>query len=352
MSYTLNYNGTVNASGSVRVSYPPSEHGGTTTAYYNDTIPVTFSVTVDTTPFDSSVAGASNRIDGLTASVAAMNTANCAVIIDNSKRISETITDGFYGLIQNDISTKITETKTALQTKHALLMEHSKAVVEKHTRMQRDVEREQANYGKIIRELDKELQNRIAEINKPAFKLSRNIKEETINAPYLKSAAETADLLSAGQNSGSKVAAAGLRQKVSNVLRDLSNSLSSNLRYRHMMRNILWDKSISNEQQSYIPVAYCFYDDVTRFRKVYQCYAPQGPEKDSVLAGANAYVSGNMNAAPRDIPPEEMNLIEQAFSNMVQESFSGLSERSEYQERVYTEIFKLWKNSSKGFKQL
>lgn len=352
MSYTRTYSGTVYASGTVSVHYPASEYGGTTTAHYSESIPVTFAVTVDTTPFDASVSGVNNSADRLTMSVAAMNAANCAAIASNSEKISNSLTEGFYGLIQSDMSTKRTENATALKTKFALLVEHSKAVEDKHTRMQRDVEREQANYGKVIRELDKELQTRIADINKPAFKLSRSIKEEVINTPYLKCAASTADLLGAGHDDGSKVAAAGLRRKVSDVFRDLSNSLRSNLHYRHVMRNIMWDKTITDEQPVYVPVAYCFCDDVNEGRRVFKCYAPQGPVNNAILVGANAYVGGNMNAAPRDIPQDEMNLIEQAFSNMVQQSFSELNERGEYQERVYAEIFKLWKDSADDVKQL
>lgn len=352
MSYTINYNSSLKVSGSVRVSYPASEHGGTLTEYYNDVVPVTLAVTVATDPLDVSVKNAGHCVDGLTASIAAVNAASCANIAECSDKISDRIVSGFYGLIQNDITTKKAETKAEVQTKVALLAEHSKAVRNMHTRMLKDVERERAKYGNIIKELDTELQRRITELDKSAFNLSRSVRGEVINTPYLKSAAETADLLSAGNNNGCKVAAVSLRQKVSAVLSRLYSSLSSNLAYRHMMRNVLWNKDIEKRQQSYVPVVYFFFDDMKERRKVYECYAPESAGKDDILAGVNSYVGGNMSSEPQAVPDDELKLIDQAFSNMVQESFSGLSDHSEYQERVYTEIFKLWKDSCPSIKQL
>ena len=82
MSYTQTFSSAINVSGSVTVHYPASEHGGSTTAYYEQTVPVNMNVTVNTNPFEQSVQNANLSVDGLTASVTAMNAANCTAIAE------------------------------------------------------------------------------------------------------------------------------------------------------------------------------------------------------------------------------------------------------------------------------
>lgn len=353
MSYTRSYTGTVTVSGDVRVSYPPSEHGGTTTEHYVQNVPINVNITVATEPFDRSIGVAKAHVDGLTASVATMNAANCANIAECSDQVSNKIIGGFYNLIQRDLTTKKAEVKTQLQARYALLRSHSDAVDDKHKRMLTDIERERAKYGTVFSELDKELERRILQIDRPAFTLSKKVKEEIVLKPYLTVAASTADRLSAGSSTSSKIAIAGLRSKVSVVLQNLLDSLRSNLMYRHMMRDALWDKSVDEEQQlTYIPVAYCVSEDISSMNTTCSCYVSDNPRKDSILSAVNSYVGANHAAPARDIPQDELKLIEQAFSSMVQDDYTGSEERSEYQERVYTEIYKLFRADYPGLKQL
>ena len=265
MSYIQTFSSVLNVSGSVTVHYPPSEHGGTVTEYYQQNVPVNMNVTVNTAPFDQSVQSANYHVDGLTASVAAMNAANCAAIAECSEQVSDGIISGFYNLIRNDISTKKAETNTLLQTKTALLLEHSKAVTSMHSRMLKDFEREKAKYSAVISELDKELERRVTELNKPAFRIGRKVKQELLVAPFLSAAAETADSLGSQSGSGEKIAISGIREKVSGVLQRLGDLLFNNLHYREEMRNALWNRSVEqDEQQAYIPVAYCVSEEIGR----------------------------------------------------------------------------------------
>lgn len=351
MSYTRSYSTSIKVSGSVSVSYPASEYGGTTTVDYSDVVPINFDVTVATEPFDTSIENAGMRVDGLTASVTAMSAANCAAIAQSSERISDSIVKGFYDLIKNDITTKQTESNTLLQAKSALLLEHSKAVRDKHDRMLADVERERAKFGKVFKELDRELERRITELDRPAFTLSKKAREGVVVQPYLTMAAETADQLGSAGNRGA-VEAAGLRSKVMTVLRNLSSSLHTNLMYRRMMSGALWSGGAEEREISYIPVAYCVSDNTEDERRVCRCYVSDSADKNRILASVNAYVSEKGALEPRAIPENELKLIEQAFSGMVQDSYTGLTDGGEYQERVYTEIYRLWKADRSELKQI
>lgn len=351
MSYIQTFSSVLNVSGSVTVHYPPSEHGGTVTEYYQQNVPVNMNVTVNTAPFDQSVQSANYHVDGLTASVAAMNAANCAAIAECSEQVSDGIISGFYNLIRNDISTKKAETNTLLQTKTALLLEHSKAVTSMHSRMLKDFEREKAKYSAVISELDKELERRVTELNKPAFRIGKKVKQELLVAPFLSAAAETADSLGSHGGSGEKIAISGIREKVSGVLQRLGDLLFNNLHYREEMRNALWNRSVEqDEQQAYIPVAYCVSEGLESSQVVSRCFSSDVTGKERILEATSTYLKENGNVS-RPIPDDELNLIEQAFSNMVQDNYTGLSDRNEFQERVYSEMLRMWKSDCPNIKQ-
>lgn len=353
MSYIRSYSSSINVAGSVKVHYPASEHGGSTTAHYTQNVPVTVNITVATDPFDSSISKASTCVNGLTASVAGMNAANCAAIAKCSDQISDSIVSGFYKLIQSDISAKKAEESTAIQTKSALLLEHTKAVQDKHERMLADVEREQAKFGKIFKELNSELERRVTEINRSAFELNKKGREDIVVKPYLSLGAETADQIVVESKSKGNIAIAVLRQKVSGVLRNLSDSLHKNFKYRNTISSILWNKSIDEEQQqSYIPVAYFVSDDVASAHSVCQCYASDHASRNCILTAVNSYVTKNNNLEAKAIPAEEMKLIDQAFSSMVQDSYTNSDDHNEYRERVYTEICRLWEVGCSTLKQI
>ena len=340
MSYIQTFSSVLNVSGSVTVHY------------YQQNVPVNMNVTVNTAPFDQSVQSANYHVDGLTASVAAMNAANCAAIAECSEQVSDGIISGFYNLIRNDISTKKAETNTLLQTQTALLLEHSKAVTSMHSRMLKDFEREKAKYSAVISELDKELERRVTELNKPAFRIGRKVKQELLVAPFLSAAAETADSLGSQSGSGEKIAISGIREKVSGVLQRLGDLLFNNLHYREEMRNALWNRSVEqDEQQAYIPVAYCVSEGLENSQVVSRCFSSDVTGKERILEATSTYLKENGNVS-RPIPDDELNLIEQAFSNMVQDNYTGLSDRNEFQERVYSEMLRMWKSDCPNIKQV
>lgn len=352
MSYTRSYTGTVPVSGAVDVSYPPSEHGGRMSVPYNVEVPLTFNITVDTEPFDKSVNTAELSVDGLTASVAAMNVANCATIIKCSDKISDTIVDGFYNLIQSDISTQKAEKHTLIQAKSALLMEHTKAVADKHERMLRDVDRERAKYGQVFSELDKELERRITQLDRPAFNLGKKVRNEVIFKPYLTGAASAAINLGAGGDSRHAIAVAGFRQKALGVLRFLTDWVHGNLMYRNMMSDILWKKTSDELQQVCVPVAYCISENNSGSLEC-KCYASETAQKNRILNTVAAYAVEKHNTAlPKDIPESDMKFIEQAFLSMVQDSFTGLNSSDEREKRVYTEILRLWQSGAASIKRI
>ncbi|MCR5192624.1 MAG: hypothetical protein K6D59_04900 [Bacteroidales bacterium] len=174
MSYTRRVSKTISVHYSGSVSYPASEHGGTQhySGYTQETVYV--NVEVDTDPFDASAKHCRNSVDALTASVAATEAAQVASIKSNSHRVGKTIIDGFFKTIRSDISQQIDELRNNLDAIFVKLQSDAKRCTDMRHQMEVDYNRKKDQYTRIFTELDKELENRIFNLDKPTFDFSRD----------------------------------------------------------------------------------------------------------------------------------------------------------------------------------
>jgi hypothetical protein len=175
MSYTRKYHEVVSKTVTVRYSYPASENGGSGSKSVTVDIPVDVNINVDTNPFDRSVAGCNTSVNALTGAVVATEAAQIASIDANSKKVAGTIVDGFFGYIRSEISQQVMELSQKIDSHLLHLRELGKTCVGKQKQMEVDYNRISSRYLKIFDDLNKELENRIFELDKPAFVFKRQI---------------------------------------------------------------------------------------------------------------------------------------------------------------------------------
>ena len=179
MSYRQSFQRTISVpySGSKSVRVPPSKDGGSMTVHYEGTVHenVTVDVNVNTLPFDASVDECSNNVSGLTASVGAMNVAQCAAISENAEKVSKTIIDGFFHAIRTDLSTQRTELEQAVEARLILLRQQAASLRDKQKSMEEDYARTTARYQKIFSDLNNELSIRIHEVDQPIFDMVKDV---------------------------------------------------------------------------------------------------------------------------------------------------------------------------------
>lgn len=182
MSYSRKFSKTIAVpySGSKSYSYPASEHGGTVTIHYSGTAyeEVEVDIHVDTAPFESSVSNCNSNVNTLTASVGAMNLAQCAAIKENADKISQTIIDGFFHTVRTELSTQNVELEQAIEAKLILLNEQAKSLREKQKAMANDYARTTARYQKHFSDLNNELSARIHEIDQPVFNFVKDVDNQ------------------------------------------------------------------------------------------------------------------------------------------------------------------------------
>jgi hypothetical protein len=172
MSYSRTYHETVSGSKTVTVhyTYPASQNGGSSseTVTVDIDIPVTIDIDVDTNPFDRSISTANNHVSLLTGSVVATEAAHIAAKVQSSEDISNSIVDGFFGLIKSEINQQLTEIRPRVDALIIELMQHQQTCAQKKVQLEGDFGRISERYAKIFFDLDKELRNRILLLNQSA----------------------------------------------------------------------------------------------------------------------------------------------------------------------------------------
>ncbi|MDR2466584.1 MAG: hypothetical protein LBD35_04250 [Prevotellaceae bacterium] len=169
MSYTRSYSGTVSKTVTVHYGYPASQNGGSGSKSVTVDIPVSVTVHVDTAPFDRSVANCGDRVNALTRAIAEAEAAKIASTNRNATKIAETVTSGFLQTVRAEIGMQIAELSQKIDAGLLHLRELAKSCLAKRKQMERDYSRIANRYLKIFDDLNRELENRITELNKPAF---------------------------------------------------------------------------------------------------------------------------------------------------------------------------------------
>lgn len=166
---SIYYSGSVTASNGERVGY---------SGHANET--VTVRVDVNTTPFDSSVRHCNGSVQALTGSVVATEAAQIDSIRKNSRKVGETIIKGFFSTVQSEISQQIMETSSRIEATLVHLREMAQRCVAKQKQMENDYGRLASRYCAIFDDLNKELENRVYELDRPTFKF-KEISDKTAN---------------------------------------------------------------------------------------------------------------------------------------------------------------------------
>lgn len=184
MSYSRSYSETVTGRvyKTVYVDYPSSENGGSTSYTIDEEvdIPININIDVDTDPFDRSVDHCSNNVNLLTGAVVATEVAEIASIDKNSKKVANTIIDGFFGYIRSEISQQIAELTQNIDAQMMHLKELMHSCRSKQIQMEGDYHRISGRYVKIFGDLNNELSNRIFELDKPAFVFKKETDNQKI----------------------------------------------------------------------------------------------------------------------------------------------------------------------------
>lgn len=254
MSYSKRYRQTIAVHYSGSVSYPASEHGGSTsysgTAYEE----VVIDIDVDTNPFDREVRDCNMTVGNLTGAIVATETAQVASIYNNSRKIGGTIVKGFFDTVRSELSQQIMELTTKVDTTLLHLQKMAQRCKEKQLQMQNDYGRLTSRYLKTFDDLNNELENRIFELCRPAFIFKRTTDERTL-AAICSDIATTAAISGAEQTRlEAQITSSLTKRRAVDTILQANHFLTKQKRTEYVLNHSAIDESA--EGNIYLPVCY------------------------------------------------------------------------------------------------
>ena len=289
---------------------------------------------VNTSPMAQTVNSVKAHVNGVTTAVVAMESALIAAEQLASETICKNVDNGFYMLIKSQISQKAVSAYTEMTTKQMTLLQLVKALENVKQQMEADYNMISARYAKLFQSLNKALETRVKELDRPAMKLAEIRK----NIVFDKLKDESSLLLSSSGEvvAVEQIALSGkLKQKTRETIKALSGSINEDQSYSEKVNGMLSGEQAGFE---YIPALFSVTESLLNPDDyIENVYAPQSDawKNTAPVASEISRVSGDLGWGVND---EEKALV--------RKEFVALCEKEATDKRVAEEIIRLFDKSS------
>ena len=335
MSYTRSVTKTIAVHYSGSVSYPASQNGGTVgysgTAYES----VTVNVHVDTHSFDASTDQCAGKVGVLTGAVVATNEAQVLSIRENSKKVGQTLINGFFKTVRSDISQQINELKNIVEATLLKLQSDAKRCNEMQRQMEVDYNRKCVQYMHIFDDLDKELHNRIVNLDAPAFNFGRDV--DTVNSRLT-----TTDMVPVVAVSGGENMRLQTQLSVTATKQRAYDAMGKARQFLQVQKNAadaIATNTIADAPQGQIHLPVCYIEVVNE----QDCLERSIECCDKIDGNARKMLSDQLHKTQFPKAKEaESNKVLMYFKEAVAQRLSG---GNEHDERVCEQIMKLYNNN-------
>jgi hypothetical protein len=307
---------------------------------------------VDTSPMARTVDSVRGHVNGVTVAVTTMEAAVIAAERNASRTICENVDNGFYILVKSQISQKAVAAYSEMNSKAGILNQLLKALDNIRNQMQADFNMICRRYNKLFQSLNKALETRIRELDRPAMRLAE-IKSSLVfdrlknDSSMLVSAAE--ETISIGQ-----FAIGGrLKQKTRDTMRTLYDSTVESRSYNEKLESILVrkeagtsgppreprEKPASKGDYSFLPVVFSSTESLLR----------SGELIDTVYT-AQADILQNPARIVTELKQVQDSLnwtaLQDADKERIKKEFISFCESGGSDERLNKEIIRLFDESS------
>ncbi len=136
---------------------------------------------VDTKPMANELKSVSAHVTGTTTAVVAMQTAVIKADQDAADRVCSDVNRGFHALMSSQLSQKIAKLQSDVDSHLLRLNQQTKQLLNIRQQMERDYHRTAVRYGKTFNALNKELRQRVQELDQPVFRFATTEVETTRN---------------------------------------------------------------------------------------------------------------------------------------------------------------------------
>lgn len=256
LSYNRTYSATVSGTRTESVSYPASEHGGSTSVTVTIDIPVYWDVTVDTSPFDRSVGNCEGSTNALAVAVVATSSAQVAAITDGANRVADSILSGFFSLVRSELSQQVSENSGRCAALLLKLNELKAACLARTAQFQKDFGRISGRYATLFQDLDNELSNRVRSIDGPAFAFRDGANSHDLRI-HSAGASGVPTLIAAEEGQArTNIGICRMRNNAVGLLQKAGRYLQAVQRLNDGVRSVIAGAEIDSVKARFVPVLY------------------------------------------------------------------------------------------------
>ena len=212
---------------------------------------------VDTQPMAREIDTVSHHIKGTTAAVVGMQVAVIKAEEEASNHVCEKVNQGFYTLIHSQISQKIAKLRSDVDSHLMQLNQQRKQLLAIKGRMERDYNMITNRYLKLFNGLNKNLQQRVFELDKPTVEFAvRDVDKVSNRGKQLPGTIPVAQVESLEVSQ--KILASNLKHRGLTVIDSMTRFLRDMYDQKKLTDRILLPDRISDEKDAIvIPVLIC-----------------------------------------------------------------------------------------------
>ncbi|MDR1788222.1 MAG: hypothetical protein LBR16_07220 [Treponema sp.] len=341
MSYVQSYSASVPYSGSV--SYGASQSGGT--AHYSGSVPVHITIQVNTAPFDGSVDRCNTTIDLLNGAVVAMKAAQCAAISETSQKISNTLINGFFNVVDKEIGQQLVQLDSEVKSSFGLLQGQSKDVDKQRGVMETDYHRIASRYVTLFADLDEECRKRIYALDRPSFALAEKVSGALLGDAAKKDAASAFVAAAEEAVSETQLLVSTLRKKTREVISTLREYITQEGRMGALVASCLFNEKPKDKVTYLLPALWIEKDLLDGTDLAQETVVPACAGADAVAAALRDAFGNGGRGTFVTMEEGEFALLAKEFNALSEARFAGGeagAETDEKSRRVYQTILALW----------
>lgn len=290
---------------------------------------------VDTTPMAAEIERVSRNVNGTTAAVVTMQSAVIAAEKNSAEKVCSNVNRGFFTMIRSQISQKIANKQSRVEALLMHLAQQKRQLLGVKSNMEREYARIAARYLKIFTSINKELEQRIRQIDQPVFELVNKHMATSSNRMNALSGWITTSQ-SESVTRSQQILVSKMKCNAQAALEQSTDFLSQISEQRVLTDQVLISNHDGNDTKAYqIPVIICeFSNDGSGYSRT----------KYSLPDYLFETTSTQIINSIRD--KEDLPWKEQCEEPRIHEEFSRLLDASNASARVKTMMKKMYSSSS------
>lgn len=214
-----------------------------------------FDCLVDTTEMAREVSSVKHHVDATTTAVVGMQAAVIKAQKAGADRVCQKVNQGFYSLIHSQISQKMATLQSKVDAQLMRLNQQRKQLIAIRSRMERDYQMLSGRYTKLFNGLNRNLKQRITELDRPVIDFATTDTDKVTNRSSL-----MVSMVPVGQGETVKisqtVAASNLKHRAAKAVNSINRFIESSNNLQSITERILLKRPL-DENTEILSVPVC-----------------------------------------------------------------------------------------------